>query len=185
MPDLTLMAFAVKFFFLFILRYKERLQTKYLKAPTSRISSVGSYCLDDFSISLSVLLGTQRGVSPVIFNHTQNHNSGQKARKCISKDHACFSKQMIQKQVRREYVAAVEEKLKQHPLVMYPHYKDHMTPELFYKVVSVLDPDMCLNSASAIPTPAGNHVEEENYTEPSKEEVDSTKHATSANKMQV
>lgn len=37
---------------------------------------------------------------------------------------------MIQKQIRREYVAAVEEKLKQHPLAMYPHYKDHMTPDV-------------------------------------------------------
>lgn len=37
---------------------------------------------------------------------------------------------MIQKQIRREYVASVEEKLKQHPLAMYPHYKDHMTSEV-------------------------------------------------------
>lgn len=116
--------------FLLILRYKERLQTKYLKAPTSRISSVGSCCLYDLSDGSSVLSGTQRGVLPVIFHGTPNHNSSQKNRKCISKEHACFSKQMIQKQVRREYLAAVEEKLKQHPLAMYPHYKDHMTPEV-------------------------------------------------------
>lgn len=37
---------------------------------------------------------------------------------------------MIQKQIRREYVAAVDEKLKQHPLAMFPHYQDHMTPEV-------------------------------------------------------
>ncbi|KAK5909485.1 hypothetical protein CesoFtcFv8_003411 [Champsocephalus esox] len=49
---------------------------------------------------------------------------------------------MIQKQIRRDYVAAVEEKLKQHPLAMFPHYRDHMTPELFDNVVSVLDPDI-------------------------------------------
>lgn len=37
---------------------------------------------------------------------------------------------MTQKQIRGEYVTAVEEKLKRHPLVIYPHYKDHMTPEV-------------------------------------------------------
>lgn len=123
---------------------------------------------------------------------------------------------MIQKQIRREYVAAVEKKLKQHPLVKFPHYKDHMTPEvsrdeapeatsrrmnewslneyqscvrthlhgvfisiqLFDKVVSVLDPDMCVSSASALPTPA---KEDEEDTEPRKEDVGRKKH----NKMWV
>ncbi len=58
---------------------------------------------------------------------------------------------MIQKQTRREYVAAVEEKLKQHPLAMYPHYKDHMSPEvsggdssLDYQAV------MCQNNEASI-----------------------------------
>ncbi|KAE8291966.1 hypothetical protein D5F01_LYC09329 [Larimichthys crocea] len=83
---------------------------------------------------------------------------------------------MVQKQIRREYVAAVEAKLKQHPLAMYPHYKDHMPLELFDKVVSVLGPDMCVNHTSALPTPTGNHAEEENCTELSKEDVGRTKH---------
>ncbi|XP_041793809.1 protein FAM47E isoform X2 [Chelmon rostratus] len=150
--------------------YKDRLQTKYLKASTNKVSSIGSCWhsvnLDEFSDCSSVLSGVQTGVSPVIFYGTPNHNSSQKPRKCISKEHACFSKQMIQKQIRREYVAAVEEKLKQHPLAMYPHYKDHMTPELFDKVVSVLDPEMCVNSASALPTPTGDHAEENTCTVP-------------------
>ncbi|XP_035846743.1 protein FAM47E isoform X2 [Sander lucioperca] len=160
--------------------YKERLQTKYHKAPANKMSLIGSCS--------SVLSGDQRGVSPVIFHDTPNQNSSQKHKKCISKEHACFSKQMIQKQIRREYVAAVEEKLKQHPLAMYPHYKDHMTPDVFDKVLSVLDPDMSVNSASALPTPTGDDVEEEdeeNCTEPSQEEVNRLKHGTSAVKTQV
>ncbi|XP_054466141.1 protein FAM47E [Anoplopoma fimbria] len=173
-------------------RYKERLQTKYLKAPANKISSVGTCCrfvtvsIDDFSDCSSVLSRDKGGVSPVIFHDPPNHNStnsSQKPRKRVSKEHACFSKQMIQKQIRREYVAAVEKKLKQHPLAMFPHYKDHMTPELFEKVVSVLDPDMSVNSASALPTPTGAHVEEENeenYKEPSQEEVNREKDTTSA-----
>lgn len=53
--------------------------------------------------------------------------------------------------------------------------------QLFDKVVSVLGPDMCVNHTSALPTPTGNHAEEENCTELSKEDVGRTKH----NKMQV
>ncbi|XP_068422446.1 protein FAM47A [Clinocottus analis] len=158
--------------------YKERLQTKYLKAPANKISSVGAccryatVCLDDFSVCSSVFSGDRGGVSPVIFHDAPKHNStksGQKPRKCISKEHACFSKQMTQKQIRREHVAAVEKELKRHPLAMFPHYKDHMTPELFDEVVSILDPDMSVNSACALPTPTGDHAEEEteeNDTEP-------------------
>ncbi|XP_029294972.1 protein FAM47E isoform X2 [Cottoperca gobio] len=173
--------------------YKERLQTKYLKATANKISSVNSCCqlvnvsLSDFSDCSSVLSGDRRGVSPVLFHHdTPNHNSSQKPTKCVSKEHTCFSKQMTQKQIRREYVAAVEEKLKQHPLAVFSLYKDHMTPELFDKVVSVLDPDMSGNSASALPTPTGDHAEEEdeeNCTGPKKEEVKKTKHRTSADKI--
>ncbi|GAA6218688.1 protein FAM47E-like [Lates japonicus] len=138
--------------------YKERLQTKYLKASTNKISLVSSRWhfvnvnLDDCS---SVLSGAQSGISP-----------------------------MIQKQMRREYVAVVEEKLKRHPLAMYPHYKDHMTPELFNKVVSVLDPDLCVNSASSLPTPTADHAGEEgeeDYTEPSKGDVNRAKQGASAN----
>ncbi|XP_042344528.1 uncharacterized protein zgc:158260, partial [Plectropomus leopardus] len=111
----------------------------------------------------------------------------QKPKKCISKEHACFSKQMIQKQIGREYVAAVEEKLKQHPLAMYSHYKDHMTPELFDKVVSVLDPDMSVNSASALPTPteecAEEYEDDKNGTESREVDMCRAKKGTSANEI--
>ncbi|XP_034726708.1 putative protein FAM47C [Etheostoma cragini] len=145
--------------------YKERLQTKYHKAPANKMAVIGS---------VSSVLSGERGVSPVIFHDTPNQKSSitsQKHKKCISKEHACFSKQMTQKQIRREYVAAVEAKLKQHPLAMYPHYKDHLTPDLFDKVLSVLYPDMSVNSASALPTLTGDDVEVEDEEEPSLEEV--------------
>lgn len=117
-------------------RYKERLQIKYPKDPTNKISSVSSswhfvnMSLDDFSDCSSVLFQFQRGLSPVIFHGNPKQKASQSSRKRISKEHACFSKQMTQKQIRREYVAAIEEKLKQHPLAIYPHYKDHMNPEV-------------------------------------------------------
>ncbi|KAM7415782.1 hypothetical protein PAMA_018039 [Pampus argenteus] len=173
-------------------RYKERLQNKYLKVPTNTLSKVNScWCFvnvrsfDELNDSSPNLPGAQRDVSPV---NVPNITSNQTPQKGISKRHACFSKQMIQKQIRREYVAGLEEKLTQHPLALYPHYKDHMSPELFDKVASVLDPDMCVSSSSALPTPALGHVEEEeveNFTEPTKEEANRAKQETPASKMQV
>ncbi|KAK2901808.1 hypothetical protein Q8A73_011554 [Channa argus] len=139
---------------------------------------------EDFSDSSSVLSWVQRGPSPVIFNNNPKQKASQKLRTCISKEHACFSKGMIQKQIRREYVTAMEEKLKQHPLAMYPHYKDHITPELFDKVVSILDPDICVNSVSALPSgDNAKEKEEEMCIKSSKEEVDKAKQGTSSNKI--
>ncbi|XP_071753729.2 protein FAM47E [Centroberyx gerrardi] len=178
-------------------KYKERLQTKYLKDPTNKPhldSSSWRFLnsgLDDFRDGCPILSGAQRGVSPVIFHDTPNRTSNRVPRKCFSKEQACLSKQMVQRQNRREHVAAVEEKLLQHPLALYPHYKDYMTPELFDRVLSVLDPDMCVNSASAVPTPSAERVEEEDEescTEPNKEEeeeVDGAEQGTPANEMQA
>ncbi|KAM7391239.1 hypothetical protein PAMP_021939 [Pampus punctatissimus] len=171
-------------------KYKERLQNKYLKVPTNTLSKVNSCwsfvnvrSFDELNDSSPNLPGAQRGISPV---HVPNITSNQTPQKGISKRHACFSKRMIQKQIRSEYVDSLEEKLTQHPLALYSHYKDHMSPELFDKVASVLDPDMCVSSSSALPTPALGHVEEEevkNYTEPSKEEVYRTKQENPASKI--
>ncbi|XP_053277300.1 uncharacterized protein zgc:158260 [Pleuronectes platessa] len=150
--------------------YKERLRTKYLKVSTNKITSVSSCCclvnvsLDDFSVGPSVLSKVRR----------------------VSKEHACFSRQMIRKQIGREYVNAVEEKLKQHPLVLYPHYRDHMSPELFEKVVSVLDPDMCVNSASSLPTPTAERAEEEeegNCAGPRNKDGNKAKQGATASKI--
>lgn len=60
--------------------------------------------------------------------------------------------------------------------------------QLFDKVVSVLDPDLCINSASSLPTPTADHAGEEgeeDYTEPSKGDVNRAKQGMSANTMQV
>ncbi|XP_069379558.1 protein FAM47E [Paralichthys olivaceus] len=161
--------------------YKERLQTKYLKASTNKVSSVSS-CWRLVNMSLDDFIDG----SSIIFHGAPNSSSTRNPGKSVLKEHACFSKQMIQKQIRREYVDAMEEKLKQHPLLVHPHYRDHMTPELFEKVVSVLDPDMCLNSASSLPTPTADHAEEEeeeNCAEPRNRDVNKAKQGTTANKI--
>ncbi|KAM8885419.1 protein FAM47E isoform 1-T5 [Spinachia spinachia] len=159
-------------------RYKEKLQSKYLKASANRMSSV-SICR---FVTVSLSLGDEGGVSPVVFHDTPEPKcttSRQKPEKGLCKARACFSKEMTRKQIRREYVAAVEKKLQQHPLAAFPHYKDHMTPELFDEVVSVLDPDLRENRGAALPTTTGDRVEEEN------EEGNRAKHVNPADKMQL
>lgn len=62
------------------------------------------------------------------------------------------------------------------------------SPQLFDKVVSVLDPDMCVNSASSLPTPTAHQAEEEeekNCKEPSEDDVHRAKQGTPANELQV
>ncbi|XP_037338803.2 protein FAM47B [Pungitius pungitius] len=164
--------------------YKEKLQRKHLKASANRtnISSVGTRrrfvtaSLEDSSVSS----GDGGRVSPLVSDDAPKQKStasGQKPKKGLSKEHACFSKQMTQKQIRREYVASVEKELKRHPLAMFPHYKDHMTPELFDEVVSILDPELSVNGAARLPPPTGGHAEEDD------EQVDTAQHRNSGDTL--
>lgn len=60
--------------------------------------------------------------------------------------------------------------------------------QLFDNVVSVLDPDIGEYSASALPTPTGDHAEdegEESCTVPRKDEGKRVKQGASADTMQV
>lgn len=75
-----------------------------------------------------------RGLSPA--------DGGGGARKLLTKEQACFSKASPQQHTRRKHVAEVEYTLSQHPLALYPHYQECVSPELLDQVMSVLDPEM-------------------------------------------
>ncbi|KAJ0019881.1 hypothetical protein NQD34_007449 [Periophthalmus magnuspinnatus] len=111
--------------------YKERLQTKYLKPSTSGFPSLHWYKATDDSSSAPSWAHV--GISPVTFTTNLKHHciftSTQMPKQAVSMKHACFSRQMVQKQRRREYVAAVEDELRQ-PLAQYQQYKDYMSPEV-------------------------------------------------------
>lgn len=119
--------------------YKERLQTKYLKASTTKLPSLNLVMDDSYPAPTWI----QEVISPVIFTTYRDHHCCYTTMKVprppVSKKHACFSRQMIQKQKRREYVAAVEDKLRQ-PLAQYQQYMNYMPAELFEKLLAVLDP---------------------------------------------
>ncbi|TSM85975.1 Protein FAM47E [Bagarius yarrelli] len=136
-------------------RYKERLRTKCLKDPVQRLQLAGALNgrrwrfltagLDDFRDGYPIpQAGTftlpQRGTEAAIFGLSHKPESERTSRRHFTKEQACFSKQNCLRQSRRRFVDAVEQSLRTHPLAIYPHLGSGMEPELFYEVLSVLDP---------------------------------------------
>ncbi|CAL8335163.1 unnamed protein product [Gadus morhua 'NCC'] len=85
-------------------------------------------------------LGSDGGVGPVLLSSRPRDRTGRRT----PTEPACLSRQSGAQRRRRQRVAAVERKLLQHPLGLHEHYEQGMPPELFQKVLSVLDPDMCV-----------------------------------------
>ncbi|XP_051964989.1 protein FAM47E isoform X1 [Xyrauchen texanus] len=157
--------------------YKERLQTKYLRDLSKNQQLSGaldgrswrflSPGQDDFrdgypTVHKALFTQCKCGTSPAVFGMPKHACSVKLPSKKLSKDQACYSKQNPQCQAQREFIDAVEYKLKQHPLAIYPHLESGMTPELFEQVLSVLDPDMCVNGelATAFQTKELEHLVE-------------------------
>ncbi|KAK0143457.1 hypothetical protein N1851_018432 [Merluccius polli] len=124
------------------------------------------------------------GIWPVDLNSKPRAKPGGRAKRAMSKEQACFSRQNPTQQTRREHVAAVERKLLQHPLALYDHYEQNMPPE----VLSVLDPDMCVNREPKTPATSEhlNHGEAGKIrTESDHRLVNDDQGSTPANEKQV
>ncbi|KAJ8381171.1 hypothetical protein SKAU_G00019490 [Synaphobranchus kaupii] len=146
--------------------YKERLCIKCRKgtgldARGWRFLKPG---LDDFRsgypppVRKQNFIWIQGGVSPASGCET-------KPRKCLTKELVCFSKENPQQQARRKHIAEVEYTLTQHPLALYPHFQECMSPELLDQIVSVLDPEMSINSEAASFPININKEQAEDYAE--------------------
>ncbi|KAG1957121.1 protein FAM47E [Pimephales promelas] len=158
--------------------FKERLKTKYLRdlrqkqqlsgALDSRKWRFLSPGLDDFrdgypTVNKELFTQCKSGPTPAVFGMPNHHGCSTKfPQKRLSKTQVCYSKQNPQSQAQREFIDAVEHKLKQHPLALYPHLESGLTPELFDQVLSVLDPDMCVKEELSITssTKKTEHLEE-------------------------
>lgn len=129
----------------FVFRFKERLKTKYLRdlrqkqqlsgALDSRKWRFLSPGLDDFrdgypTVNKELFTQSKCGLSPALFGMPNHACSVKFSQKRLSKNQACYSKQNPQSQAQREFIDAVEHKLKQHPLALYPHLESGMTPEV-------------------------------------------------------
>ncbi|KAJ8285209.1 hypothetical protein GJAV_G00023560 [Gymnothorax javanicus] len=137
---------------------EERLHVKHGKGTTNRPCVPGGLDarswrflkpgLDDFRSGYPAAVGDEyfiregRGLSPA--------DGGERgARKLLTKEQACFSRASPQQHARRKHVAEVEYTLSRHPLALYPHYQECMSPELLDQVMSVLDPEMGAHSEAA------------------------------------
>ncbi|XP_058231325.1 protein FAM47E isoform X2 [Hemibagrus wyckioides] len=135
--------------------YKERLRTKCMKDPVQKLQLSGALNgrrwrfltsgLDDFRDGYPVpQAGTftqpQRGTEAAIFGLSHKPEPVKSPKRRFTKEQACFSKQNCLRQSRHRFVDAVEQSLSTHPLALYPHLGSGMPPELFYDVLSVLDP---------------------------------------------
>ncbi|KAG7276704.1 hypothetical protein CRUP_006883 [Coryphaenoides rupestris] len=133
---------------------QERLPVKYLKTRHKKpsldisrwrfLSDILDHEDEDDDADPARPGASRGGIQPVDLSSssTAKVRTAVRARRAMSKEQACFSRQNAAQQTRRERVAAVERKLLCHPLALYGHYEQHMPPELFQQVLSVLDPDI-------------------------------------------
>ncbi|KAA0716398.1 hypothetical protein E1301_Tti001833 [Triplophysa tibetana] len=156
--------------------YKERLQTKYLRdlSKTQQLSGALdgrrwrflSPGLDDFrdgypTVYKELFTRCDCGMAPAVFGMPKHQCAVKLPQKTLSKDQACYSKQNPQSQTQREFIDAVELRLKQHPLALYPHLESSMTPELFDQVLAVLDPVKCVKQDLSTTSPKNEiHLED-------------------------
>ncbi len=129
----------------FVFRFKERLKTKYLRDLRQKQQLSGSLDsrkwrflspgLDDFrdgypTVHKELFTQCASGPSPAVFGMPNNTCSVKFPQKRLNKNQVCYSKQNPQSQAQREFIDAVEYKLKQHPLALYPHLESGMSPEV-------------------------------------------------------
>ncbi|XP_041956026.1 protein FAM47E isoform X3 [Alosa sapidissima] len=147
-------------------RYKQRLFVRSLKDPQNKQKLSGALDghrwrflnsrLDDFrdgyplNVEQESFASSQCKTSPVLFGKTVVTGSSVKVKSKLSKEQVCFSKENPLKHMHHAHVDAVEDRLTQHPLALYPHLENGMAPELFDEVLLVLDPDMYLKKRSAL-----------------------------------
>uniref|UniRef100_A0A3B1IC57 Zgc:158260 n=1 Tax=Astyanax mexicanus TaxID=7994 RepID=A0A3B1IC57_ASTMX len=148
--------------------YKERLRTKFLKDPLKkkqqqcgaldatdrgwRFLNPGQ---DDFrdgypALQDEVFTQPQCRIAPPLFGLVNQARPATVLKKRFNKEQACYSRINCLRQTRRQYVEAVEQKLSSHPLALYPHLTSGLQPELFEDVLSVLDPEMCVERESDV-----------------------------------
>lgn len=143
--------------------YKERLQRKFLKETNHKLNLSGALNChqwkflskgvdDDFRDGYPSSSDTSNVLSsgvhhPILQNAVHDSKPVKKPQK-FTIEQSCYSKLLPLQQSRREYIAEIEYGLTQHPLALYPHLEESVSPDLFEDIVEILDPDMRLKSSS-------------------------------------
>ncbi|XP_054060223.1 protein FAM47E [Rissa tridactyla] len=95
-----------------------------------------------------IVYGRKRPVSITLQNSTLKSSSTVlwKKRRKSSRTQVCLSKLSLLQQVRRDYVAQIECRLKQKPVVLYPCLEKSTSPKLLREDAGVPDPEVLLKS---------------------------------------
>ncbi|XP_072352422.1 protein FAM47E isoform X2 [Scyliorhinus torazame] len=141
--------------------YKERIKTKILRKNNLQSDALNGHRwrflkngLDDFrdgfppqlQEDLAIIQSEKgAGLSPFLKNVAESFKPAQRVSKRLTKSQICFSKSLPLQQTRREQMEEIEYGLSQHPLALYPHLEEGMSPELFEEIVGILDPEMVLS----------------------------------------
>ncbi|XP_053111396.1 protein FAM47E isoform X2 [Hemicordylus capensis] len=112
--------------------------------------------LDDFRNgcpppSDNIIIRGKKGPVPVLLHYKQMDASQivpYKARELQTKSEVSFSKLSAAQKARKDYIVQTEHCLTQHPLALYPHLEESVSPELFREVVRLLDPELHLSRSS-------------------------------------
>ncbi|XP_038648970.1 putative protein FAM47C [Scyliorhinus canicula] len=141
--------------------YKERIKTKILRKNNLQSVALNGHRwrflkngLDDFrdgfppqsQEDLAIIQSEKgAGLSPFLKNVAESFKPAQRVSKRLTNSQICFSKSLPLPQTRREQMEEIEYVLSQHPLALYPHLEEGMSPELFEEIVGILDPEMVLS----------------------------------------
>ncbi|XP_048338683.1 protein FAM47A-like [Sphaerodactylus townsendi] len=144
--------------------YKERLSSKCFREHSSKKERYSDALntqrwrflksgLDDFRhgcplISDNIIIRGEKGPLPVILRYKEPdalQTVPYTPRELHSKKDISFSKLTASQKTKRDYIAQTERCLAEHPLVLYPHLEESVSPELFRDVMKYLDTEMYHN----------------------------------------
>ncbi|XP_066488370.1 protein FAM47E [Tiliqua scincoides] len=99
----------------------------------------------------NIIIRGKKGPVPILLQYKKMSASQMvpyKAREPQTKINVNFSKLSVAQKARKDYIAQAERCLIQHPLALYPHLEESVSPELFKDIVRLLDPEMHVSRSS-------------------------------------
>jgi len=179
--------------------YRERLRTKYSKDVNPILNHKNwtfvKNGLDDFRDGMPPDAGEdwvvrpKRGPEPNLIEganeRARNNLSASRSSqtKRLTPIELYYSKQIPAADRRRRRVAELEENLLGHPLALFPHLENGLSPELYEEIVDILDPDLIdIDGSDSEETPDQSSTHEP-LNEPNSETKSTSRLAKEADKQ--
>ncbi|KAL8206645.1 UNVERIFIED_CONTAM: hypothetical protein K2H54_016856, partial [Gekko kuhli] len=122
-------------------RYSDALNTQRWRFLKSGLDDFRDGCPPP---SRHLIIHGEKGPVPVILRYKEDLSQmvPYKPWELQRKKDVSFSRLSSSQRTRRDYIAQAERCLAEHPLALYPHLEESVSPELFRDVVRLLDPEM-------------------------------------------